>query len=84
MHEYGSTVLITTLDRIVPARERKANLCFRIERTSHEPKHTTLRMQLQPVFRCFSLNALDPGSEREIPVICHDPGAWHGYVTPES
>ena len=44
----------------------------------------TLRMQLQPVFHSSSLNALDPGSGREIPAICHDPGAWHGHVTPES
>ena len=44
----------------------------------------TLRMQLQPVFHCSSLNALDPGSGREIPAICHDPGAWHGHFTPES
>ena len=34
---------------------------------------TTLRMQLQPVFHISSLNALDPGSGREIPAICHDP-----------
>ena len=45
---------------------------------------TTLIMQLQPVFRCSSLNALDPGSGREIPAICHDPGVWHGHFTPES
>ena len=35
---------------------------------------TTLRMQRQLVFRCSSLSTLDPGSGREIPVICHDTG----------
>ena len=37
----------------------------------------TLRMQLQPVFHCSLLAALDPS-------ICHDTGAWHGHFTPES
>ena len=46
--------------------------------------NATLRMQLQPVFRCSSLNALDPGSGREIPAIWHDTGVWHGRFTPES
>ena len=31
-----------------------------------EGRGATLRMQLQPAFRCSSLNALDPGSGREI------------------
>ena len=44
----------------------------------------TLRMQLQPVCRCSSLNTLDPGSGWEIPAICHDTGVWHGHYTPES
>ena len=45
---------------------------------------TTLRMQLQPVFRCSSLSTLDPGSGREIPAIRHGTGVWHGNFTPES
>ena len=30
-----------------------------------------------------SLGSLDPGSGREIPVICHDAGVWHG-VPPQN
>ena len=46
------------------------------------PVVPTLRMQLQPVFDCPSLAALDPGSGRYIPAICHDTGVWHGHFTP--
>ena len=37
-------------------------------------------MQLQPDFRCSSLNALDPGSGRGVPAICHDTGVWHDHL----
>ena len=42
----------------------------------------TLRIQFKPVFRCSSLNALDSGSGREIPAICHATGVWHGHFYP--
>ena len=46
-------------------------------------QHTiaTLRMKLQPVFRCSSLSTLDTGSGRKIPAICHGP-AYHAVFTP--
>ena len=50
----------------------------------HDIGLPTLRMQLQPVFHCSSLNALDPGSGRQIPAIWHGTGVWHGHFTPES
>ena len=43
----------------------------------------TLRMQLQPVFHCFSPSTLHPGSGRQIPAICHGTRVWHGHFTPE-
>ena len=53
-------------------------------RCSHVGPRATLRLQLQPAFRCSSLSTLDPSSGREIPAICHGTGVWHGNFTPES
>ena len=44
----------------------------------------TLRMQLQPVFHCSSLNAIDPGSGREILAICHGTPAFGMVILPQN
>ena len=41
---------------------------------------TTLRMQLQPVFRCSSLNALDPGGRETPAILPQNPSTVNGQV----
>ena len=44
---------------------RQSMLAMELWDTKHQVSPTTLRMQLQPVFHCSSLNTLDPSSGRK-------------------